>query len=70
MIAKPKSKEAFRMAMNDIMLYELNDERYKKVRLYDEGWNVGVSYLDSIENRKLNNELGLNSNEGILNWYN
>ena len=65
---KPLVREAFRVASKDMKkeLKKLRDEKYRK---FDESWVVGVSYLDSVEVRRLNEELGLTSNEGINKWY-
>ena len=65
---KPLVREAYRVAAND-MLPELKKLREDKVRLWDESWVVGVSELDSVEVRRLNAELGLNTTEGINQWY-
>jgi hypothetical protein len=65
---KPLVREAYRVAAND-MLPELKKLREEKYRHYDESWVVGVSDLDSPEVRRMNDELGLNTNEGINRWY-
>ena len=61
-------QEAYRVAAQD-MKPVLNEMRKEKVRLYDESWVVGVSELDSPEVRRMNRELGLNSVEGLNQWY-
>ena len=60
--------EAYRVASQDMkpVLDELRNEKYRK---FDESWVVGVSELDSPEVRRMNRELGLNSVEGINQWY-
>lgn len=66
---KPLIGQAFKVASIDMIpeLKKLREE--SKYRHYDESWVVGMSYLDSIEVRRMNEELGLNTNEGINQWY-
>ena len=61
-------QEAYRVAAQD-MKPVLSELRKEKVRLYDESWVVGVSELYSPEVRRMNRELGLNSVEGLNQWY-
>jgi len=66
--SKPLVREAYLAAAVD-MKSELKKLREEKVRLWDESWVVGVSSLDSVEVRRMNAELGLNTTEGINQWY-
>lgn len=68
MNTKPLVREAYLAAAVD-MKSEIKKLREEKIRLWDESWVVGVSSLDSVEVRRLNAELGLNTNEGISQWY-
>ena len=69
MNTKPLTREAYQAAASDMKseLKKLREE--SKYRRYDESWVVGVSSLDSVEVRRMNAELGLNTLEGINQWY-
>jgi hypothetical protein len=66
---KPLTRQSLKQAYND-MMPELNKLRNEKPALYsDESWVVGMTELDTKEIRRLNYQLGLDSNEGINQWY-
>jgi len=61
-------QEAYRVAAQD-MKPILKELRKEKMTFWTESWVVGVSELDSPEVRRMNRELGLNSVEGLNQWY-
>ena len=66
---KPLTRKSFKQAAID-MLPEIKKLRQEKKRMYvDESWVVGTKELDSIEVRRLNYQLGLDSHSGINQWY-
>ena len=64
----PRIQEAYRVAAQD-MKPILKELRKEKMTFWTESWVVGVSELDSPEVRRMNRELGLNSVEGLNQWY-
>jgi hypothetical protein len=60
--------EAFKVAAQD-MKPVLKELRQSKMTFWTESWVVGVSELDSPEVRRMNRELGLNSVDGLNQWY-
>ena len=67
---KPKTREALKQAVKDLRPEILSlKKNLNNQRRFDENWVVGVSYLDTKEQRYLNELLGLNTNEGIEMWY-
>lgn len=65
---KPLTRRSFKQAISD-MKSELTKLRNDTRTRIDETWVVGTSELDTKENRRLNFLLGLDSNEGINQWY-
>lgn len=65
---RPKTRKALKEAIKDMnpeikqLKKELNPGPY-------DNYVVGSSYLDTKEQRYLNELLGLNTNEGIEQWY-
>lgn len=67
---KPKTRKALKEALKDLRPEILSlKKNLNNQRRYDENWVVGVSYLDTKEQRKLNSLLGLDTTEGINKWY-
>jgi len=67
---KPKTRKALKEALKDLRPEILSlKKNLNNQRRFDENWVVGVSYLDTKEQRKLNSLLGLDTNEGINKWY-
>ena len=80
-----KLKDAFQLAMadmTDVLCLEAptlihSVERsletgfeYQVLYSWVDWWNpVGVSYLNTKEQRQLNSKLGITKNKGIINWY-
>jgi hypothetical protein len=65
---KPQIREAYKAACKDIQNH-LNELRKETPRAWHESWVVGMSVLDTPDVRKLNNELGLNTTDGMEQWY-
>lgn len=65
---KPNTRKALKEAIKDMtpeiveLKKEMNPGPY-------ENYVIGSSYLDTKEQRYLNELLGLNTNEGIEKWY-
>lgn len=67
---KPLVRKALKQAVKDLTPEILYLKKNLNIqRRFDENWVVGVSYLDTKEQRKLNSLLGLDTNEGIAQWY-
>lgn len=77
---KPLIGQSFKVASSDMipelkkLRAESKHKRYDNIytltnRRYDETWVVSMRSLDSIEVRRMNEELGLNTNQGINQWY-
>ena len=67
---KPLSKLAFLSASNDMKeeIKKLRAQSYKDFLPYD-NWVVGTSHLNTSDVRTLNSLLGLDTQEGINQWY-
>ena len=65
---KPTTRVAYLEAVKD-MAPEIKELKNKLNPDRCENYVIGGSYLDTKEQRYLNELLGLNSNEGINKWY-
>ena len=65
---KPQIREAYKTACKDIQSH-LKELKKSNPRAWDESWVVGMSLLDNPYVRRLNNELGLNTTDGMCKWY-
>lgn len=69
---KPKTRRAFRQAMKDMLPIFLNLrlKHHNRVRpRVNESLVIGSKILDTIEQRRLNRELGLTTFDGQMRWY-